>query len=165
MKKLLFITLITLITLTFLGNVNAQNGVFNGGINVGLPTGDADNSYGVTLEADLYYMIPLADRFAIGASAAYSRFFGRELLNTDIADASFLPLSAAIRYSFSPKFVFGANLGYALALNDGIDGGFYYKPIFGYSINEYTQISISYSDISSNGINFSNASLGVLFRL
>ncbi|QOD61535.1 hypothetical protein H9I45_03535 [Polaribacter haliotis] len=165
MKKVLFIAFLVIASL---GKINAQQGVLNGGVNFGLPNSVADNFYGVTLGAELNYMLPVSEKIGLGPSVEYNHFFGRETAGvnkTSIPDESFLPLSAALRFRVLPKFVLGANLGYAVAFSDGLDGGFYYKPIIGYQTNEDLQFNISYSNIATNGIDFSNVNIGVMFRL
>ncbi|WP_439129656.1 hypothetical protein [Polaribacter sp.] len=161
MKKILFIAILTIVSL---GNLNAQESIFSGGLNIGLPTGNLENSYDAVLGAELYYMLPAARRVAIGPAVEYTHFLGKETDIVNISDASFLPISGAIRFSVTPKFLVGTNLGYALGLSDGLDGGFYYKPMIGYNITNNSQLNITYSSINSN-IDMTNLSLGVLFRL
>jgi len=162
MKKVLFIVFLAIAGVS---NVNAQEGVLNGGFNLGLPTGDVSETYTFVLGAELNYMFPVADGFTLGPSVQYSHFFGDEVGGFEISDASFLPISGAARFNVSEKFVVGANLGYAIGIDEGNDGGFYYRPVVGYKIGETTQLNISYSGISMDGGTFSNVSLGVMFGI
>ena len=162
MKKILFVAFLAI---AGLGTINAQQGVLNGGFNVGLPTGDSDDGYSFVLGGELNYMYPVADGFTLGPSVQYTHFFGKEFQGFDVPDASFLPLSAAARFNVSEKFVVGANLGYALGLSDGLDGGFYYRPLVGYKIGDTTQLNLSFSGISMDGATASNVSLGVMFGI
>ncbi len=151
-------------------SVNAQEGVLNGGLNIGIPTGDANDFYGLTLGAELNYMFPVAEGFTLGPSVQYSHFFGKDVdvfggESIEVSDASFLPISGAARFNVSEKFILGANLGYAIGLSDDLDGGFYYRPVVGYKIGNTTQLNLSYSGITNDGIDVNNISLGVMFGI
>ncbi|TXD49107.1 transporter [Polaribacter sp. IC073] len=167
MKKVFFIAFLAIASL---GELSAQEGVLNGGFNIGAPTGDTADLSNLTLGAELNYMYPVAAGFTLGPSIQYNHFFGKDVDvigggTFEVSDASFLPISGAARFNVSDKFVVGANLGYAVGLDDNYDGGFYYRPIVGYKIGEKTQLNVSYSGISNDGTNFSNVSLGVMFGL
>ena len=166
MKKVLLVAFVAIMGVS---TINAQEGVLNGGVNVGIPTGDANDFYGAALGAELNYMFPVADGFTLGPSVQYSHFFGKDIdtaLGTvEVSDASYLPISGAARFNVSEKFVVGANLGYAVGLSEDLDGGFYYRPVVGYKIGGTTQLNVSYSGISNDGLEMNNVSLGVMFGL
>ena len=166
MKKVLLVAFVAIMGVS---TINAQEGVLNGGVNVGIPTGDANDFYGAALGAELNYMFPVADGFTLGPSVQYSHFFGKDIdtaLGTvEVSDASYLPISGAARFNVSEKFVVGANLGYAVGLSEDLDGGFYYRPVVGYKIGDTTQLNISYSGISNDVLDMNNVSLGVMFGL
>ena len=163
MKKLLVVAFMSIATL---GSINAQEGVLNGGFNIGLPTGDYSDISSLTIGAELNYMFPVSEGFTLGPSIQYSHFFGKEFNGVDIDDSSFLPISAAARFNISPMFVLGANLGYAVGLSpDGNEGGFYYRPVLGYKIGETTQLNLSYAGISRDGASADNISIGVMFGI
>ena len=166
MKKVLLVAFVAIMGVS---TINAQEGVLNGGLNVGIPTGDANDFYGAALGAELNYMFPVADGFTLGPSVQYSHFFGKDIdtaLGTvEVSDASYLPISGAARFNVSDKFVVGANLGYAVGLSEDLDGGFYYRPVVGYKIGDTTQLNISYSGISNDVLDMNNVSLGVMFGL
>ncbi|WP_343330120.1 hypothetical protein [Polaribacter staleyi] len=167
MKKLMVVAFLAIMSVS---SVNAQEGVLNGGLNIGIPTGDANDFYGLTLGAELNYMFPVAEGFTLGPSVQYSHFFGKDIdvfggESIEVSDASFLPISGAARFNVSEKFILGANLGYAIGLSDGLDGGFYYRPVVGYKIGDTTQLNLSYSGITNDGIDVNNISLGVMFGI
>ncbi|WP_218599366.1 transporter [Polaribacter sp. NJDZ03] len=166
MKKVLLVAFVAIMGVS---TINAQEGVLNGGVNVGIPTGDANDFYGAALGAELNYMFPVADGFTLGPSVQYAHFFGKDIdtaLGTvEVSDASYLPISGAARFNVSDKFVVGANLGYAVGLSEDLDGGFYYRPVVGYKIGNTTQLNVSYSGISNDGLEMNNVSLGVMFGL
>ncbi|MCL7764198.1 hypothetical protein MPF19_12285 [Polaribacter sp. Z014] len=167
MKKLLLVAFVAIMGVS---SINAQEGILNGGVNVGIPTGDANDFYGLTLGAELNYMFPISEGFTFGPSVQYSHFFGKDIdvigvSSIEVSDASFLPISGAARFNVSEKFVVGANLGYAVGLSDGLDGGFYYRPLVGYKVGDSTQLNVSYSGITNDGIDVNNISLGVMFGI
>ena len=161
MKKVL---LIAIFAICGLGTVNAQEGNFNAGINLGLPTGDADAGYTFVLGAEVNYLFTVSEGFEVGPSVSFVNYFGDEILGITIDSASFLPIAAAARYDASEKFVVGADLGYGIGISpDGNDGGFYYRPMVGYNLNEKITLQASYSGVSVNGGTFSNFGVGAMF--
>jgi hypothetical protein len=147
--------------------VNAQE--FKGGINLGLPIGDAGDAYTFNITADLNYLWDVADNFKAGIATGLSYNFGDsidlgEFGSFDIEDALFLPIAGAARYSFSDDFAIGADIGYAIGLApSGNDGGFYYAPRLQYSISDSLDIVAAYRGTSIDGGSFDVITLGVEF--
>ncbi|MGF1555317.1 outer membrane beta-barrel protein [Paucihalobacter sp.] len=140
--------------------VNAQE--FKGGINLGLPIGDAGDAYTFNISADLSYLWDVAESFKAGAATGYSHSF----LDSDFeGDAfSFIPIAAAARYSFSDDFAVGADLGYGLGISpSGNDGGFYYAPRLQYSFTESLALVAAYRGVSLDGGSFDLITLGLEF--
>lgn len=166
MKKVFFIMFFAIASFS---TMNAQKGVLNAGFNVGLPTADANDVSNITLGAELNYMFFVSKSFTLGPSVEYTHFFGKdyEVLGTTIkgSDITYLPVSGAARFNISDSFIMGANVGYAIGLNEGNDGGFYYKPIIGYKLGESSQLNFSYSGFPTAAATFSNISLGIVFGL
>lgn len=155
MKKLfLFVALVT-----FSLTAQAQ---FSLGANFGLPTGDAEPVTTFAISAEANYMFESDSDLSFGLSASYLTFLGDD----PFPDWSFLPLAGAVRYPISDSFSLGADIGYAIGLDPtGNDGGFYYRPVLGYSLGESTTLNLSYSSISVNGATISNFGLGIMFGL
>lgn len=42
----------------------------------------------------------------------------------------------------------GLDLGYAIGINDGNDGGVYFKPMFGYNITDMIQLNAAFRGVS-----------------
>jgi hypothetical protein len=158
MKKLFFTAIIAVFSMT---SMNAQ-GTFSAGVNLGLPVGDAGDVFTFAVGLDLNYMFEVADSFDAGIATGYSQAF----LDSDFTgdDFQFAPIAAAGRYSVSEEFVLGADLGYAIGINDGNDGGFYYRPMVGYNISEKMMINASYVGISLDLVNYSSINVGVMFN-
>jgi len=159
MKKLLFITL----AIFGLASVNAQG--FKLGANVGIPTGDASDYSSFSIGLDVNFLWEVSDSFDAGLVTGFSHNFIKEDWDSFIDDVQFLPIGAAGRYNLSEDFKIGADLGYAIGINDGNDGGFYYRPMIGYDISPRVELNLSYSGVVNDGDTWSNISLGIMFGL
>ena len=162
MKKLLLI-----ISLVFVGwSAQAQN-EFIGSAEVGLPIGDASDITTFNLGIQLGYLFEVAEEVQVGPKIGYSHSFGDDvdtIIGTfEVDDIQFLPIAAHGRYNFSDTFLFGLDLGYAVGLNDGNDGGFYYSPHFAYNVAEQVAIFAAFRGISADGGSFDVISLGAEF--
>ena len=164
MKKVLIMAV-----LAFIGfSATAQDGL-KLGAHLGLPVGDAGDLSGFSVGIDAQYLFETAGDFDLGVAAGFTNAFvktlGDDSFSIEIDDIQFLPIAGVARYKASEEFSIGADLGYALGINDGNDGGFYYRPTVGYSISENVEINASYSGISLDGGSWSTINLGVLFSL
>lgn len=168
MKKLVLSIAILLAGLT----VSAQEGQFNAGANIGIPTGDSGDSTSIAYSIEANYLFEVSDAFKVGPSVSYLGYIYKSEIK-DAADAggydldspAFLPIAAAGRFAASEQFTIGLDLGYAVGLNDGNDGGLYYRPLVGYNVSDSAMIQASYSGVSDDGFTASAISLGVVFGL
>ncbi len=162
MKKSLFIVLIVLFSIS---SAFSQSN-FRIGVNAGIPVGDIEEFTTFQLGADVAYLYPVSNLFSVGALAGYSRYFGDDvstpLGNINVDDISFLPIAASARFGFENSLFVAADLGYAVGLDDGNDGGFFYRPKVGYSLGLVAVIA-SFSGISVDGGDVSSVNLGVEF--
>jgi len=160
MKKLVLIVAIAFCGLTA---VNAQT--WKAGVSFGLPAADAADISDFAIGADLYYYFTDIDDFInIGATAGFRNFFGKEVSEGfSVDDAQFLPVAAAGRLKFFDVFSAGVDIGYAFGLTDGLDGGFYFKPVVGWDILDFIEINLGYESIS-DAATWGNFNLGVLFE-
>jgi hypothetical protein len=162
MKKVLILAVLMLGAV----GLHAQEG-FRAGINVALPVGDAADVSGFSLGLDVNYLWEVADSFDVGVAAGFTNAFGKKIdtgIGTvQIEDVQFLPLAAAGRFEASDKIRLGADLGYAIGISDGNDGGFYYRPIVGYGLSDIMELNLSYTGISLDGGTWSTIALGFLF--
>lgn len=163
MKKLLLFSVMAIFGLS---NVNAQS--FNGGIGVGLPTGDADDFLSFAINADLSYTWNVSDSFDAGLATGLIYVFGKDWKdgpNTiKVEDGQYLPLAATGKLKVLDKFFILADLGYTIGINDGNDGGFYYRSGFGYSISDNMNLNLSYTGISQDYWNYNSINLGLGFK-
>ena len=154
MKKLLLLTIFTFFGFT----VAHSQSNWKIGVNAGIPVGDVQDISSFNLGGDIAYLFDVTDVFSVGPLVGYSLFFGEN----DFEDFSFLPLAASGRFSFSEAFFVGADLGYAVGVDDGNDGGFYYRPKLGYNFGKVALIG-SYSgiEVTDDGGTFGSVNLGI----
>lgn len=165
MKK--YVLLYLLIFLSAI-SMKAQEG-FRIGIQGGLPSGDFDEAVSLMVGADLGYMWVLGEYFDLGLATGYIHGFGDTFELNSVAserpDVQFLPLAAAFRFWPSRYISLGGNVGQAIGLNDGNDGGFYYRPVFGYLFNQTTEVNISYTGISLDSASWNTISVGLVLTI
>ncbi len=160
MKKL-FILWMALLSF---GLTQAQDSGVKLGVNLGVPVGDASDFTSLSFGVDLGYMAPITERFKAGATVGYLMFTGKDFHGIQIDDFSFLPIAASGQYSITNNLFVGADLGYAVGLApDGVDGGFYYQPKFGYQIDLF-EVYLGYKGISHNGDNLSSINIGFNYK-
>lgn len=161
MKKTILLIAAILLTV---GTSRAQS--LSLGANVGLPTGDASDVTSFQLGGDLSYRFGLAGLVEVGPMIGYSHFFvdsGTDGINMSDNDWQFIPIAASGRVNIISLRA-GLDLGYAMGLNNGNDGGLYYRPSVGFNILMLGLI-VSYQAIDADGGNFSSINLGVEFDL
>ncbi|WP_422104267.1 outer membrane beta-barrel protein [Winogradskyella sp.] len=164
MRKLIFAAFAVLA----FASVSAQ-GQFRAGLSGGLPIGDAGDAATFAIAVDLGYLFEVSDKFDAGVTTGYSHSFGDEIeilgVTVEIDDVQFIPVAASGRFEVAPDFTLGADLGYAIGINDGNDGGFYYSPRVQYSVSEAIDIVAAYRGVSVDGGSWDIISAGVEFGL
>ncbi|NIK93386.1 hypothetical protein GZ212_14580 [Mangrovimonas sp. CR14] len=177
MKKLLFITILSL-----LGYTSTQAQVFKLGANVGIPLGDASDVSNFAVGADFYvYFLEADSFFNIGANVGYRNFFRKDseddytFQSSDFHfdNISYLPVTAAARFTLASTFYAGADVGYAFGLSDNTDGGFFAKPVIGIDIANVIEVFLAYdmytaeyklSEVHGLDYKFSSLNAGVLIE-
>lgn len=159
MKKLLLLPIIAVFAI---GSASAQ-GQFKAGVNAGLPVGDSGDFATFAIAVDLGYLFEISDDFQVGPTVGFSNSFLDSDFDGD--NIQFLPIAAAGRYDVSEQFTLGADLGYAVGINDGNDGGFYYAPRVQYGISETLDLVLAYRSANRDGGSFDILTLGVEFGL
>ena len=154
MKKVLMLCGVMLMAI---GSISAQ-GDWRLGVNAGIPVGEVDDLANFQFGADISYMYGVANIVGVGAMVGYSQFFADNDL--DVGDAQFLPIAASGRIGFPRGFYVGADLGYAIGLSDGNDGGIYYRPKVGFNLFGLALIA-SYSGVNTDGVSFNSVNLGL----
>lgn len=159
MKKLFLLSIIAVFSI---GSMNAQ-GQLNGAISAGIPTGDASDFASFALALDLNYLLEISEDFSAGPSVGYNSLFLKSDYEGD--NVSFLPIAAAGRLNVSEKLALGADVGYAVGLNEGNDGGFYYSPSILYTLTEIINIMLAYNAFNENGFTLGQITLGIVIAL
>ncbi|MCX7547685.1 hypothetical protein OS188_06955 [Xanthomarina sp. F1114] len=169
MKKLFLTAAIAVFGFSIM---SAQGG-FKLGANFALPVGDAGDFSSFSIGLDAAYLVEVSEKFEVGAATGFSNAFGKTetvtilgyTVEADYDDVQFIPVAAAARFKATEALYIGVDLGYAIGINDGNDGGFYYRPRVGYSFTDMIGANISYSGVSVDGGNWSTIGLGIEFTL
>ena len=145
----------------------AQDTGFNGGAHFGLPLGDVKDAFSMNIGLDASYLFEVSDQFKAGFGTGYDLWLGKtetiSLLGSTFEfeneNASFIPVYGTAKYNLSENFFLGANLGYAIGVSEGNDGGFLYEPKVGATFNQFDVYGF-YKGISMDGGSFSSVGLG-----
>lgn len=157
MKKL-----VVLFAFALFGYTATAQGVFKIGATAGIAVSDAGDVADWALGVDAYYMIEKEDAVInFGPTVGFRNFF----MSVDgVDDAQFLPIAGAARLKLFGILTGGADLGYAVGINDGNDGGFYYRPVVGIDIADTIELNVSFESISNDGVTWGNLNAGILFE-
>jgi len=163
MKKFFIVLIISF----FSTGIYAQEG-FKLGIQAGLPFNDYNEAVSVVLGADFSYMYPLGEVVDVGPAIGYIHGFAETFQTTIIREeqkaVQFMPLSAGVRFWTSNYFSFGGNVGYAVGINDGNEGGLYYRPTLAYLMSSSVEVNVSYTGIDINETSWTTLTLGIVFN-
>ncbi|MGY0392280.1 hypothetical protein ACW5R3_06985 [Bizionia sp. KMM 8389] len=158
-----------LVALMFGAFTYAQAG-FNLGASIGFPVNDSqyDFTFGFTVDAN--YLFEVNQGIAVGLASGYghgfgdSYYFGPLVGDVDVEDYQYVPVAVAGRVNLNSRLVGGVDLGYAIAVSDIDDGGFYFRPMLGFNVNERLQLNVNYVGISDYYY-WSTVNLGISVNL
>ena len=143
----------------------AQTTDWKAAVHAGVPVGDAADFSDFTIGADVTYLMGIAGILEAGPMIGYSHFFGSSGSQGDVewevSDISFIPIAASGRVDL-PGFFAGLDLGYAIGVNDGNQGGLYYRPKIGFGFFGLNVIG-SYQAVTRDGGSVSAVTAGVEF--
>lgn len=140
MKKTIIAMAVLFITAI---HVQAQGG-FNLGAYVGIPVADGGDVANLALGFDANYLFEISEKFSVGPTTGFSHSFGEN--NFDAFQ--FIPIAAAGRFNINDMFTAGIDLGYAIGINDGNNGGVYFRPTFAYNVTDRIQVNASYIGVA-----------------
>ena len=143
----------------------AQQG-FKIGLHGGLPVNqEANDAVSLVAGADFGFMYALGKLADAGLMTGFINGFPEKFDSggADLPNVQFVPLAVSFRIWPSSSFSFGADVGYALGINEGNDGGLYYKPIIAYMTGARTEINLSYTGIANDELPWSTVQLGFLY--
>ena len=165
MKKTIFFAALFVMGML---TTTAQN-EFRAGLSGGIPIGDAGDFATFAIAVDLGYLFEISDSFDAGVATGYSNSFGDEItiagVTVELDNVQFIPVAASGRFEVAPNFTLGADVGYAIGINDGNDGGFYYSPRLRYHFTERLAVEAAYRSILIDDYDASSVSAGVIFVL
>ena len=160
---------ITSISLAQVQDVAKGTHNFGVGLNAGVTIGDFEDSYSSNIGLDLFYLYGVSERFFVGGTTGFANYFGEDvniagLGEVDLDDAQFIPVAGSIRFSPFSNFLVGADVGYALGVNDGNDGGFYASPRATYMFNGKLPLFAGYRLIDLDGESLGSIQFGIGYR-
>ncbi len=171
MKKTIT-TSIFLLIMILAGQAQVDRSSFKVGLLAGIPVGDASEISNFSLGLDVNYHWGVSKLLDVGLATGFLNSFGETIsgtpefpsLNGEFEDFQVIPLAASVRVYPTYEFKFGADAGYAIGINDGNEGGFYYRPIVGYNITGNTEVNVSYTAVAlEDNFTFSSVMAGILF--
>jgi hypothetical protein len=147
--------------LTMTCYMSVAQGTFKIGLVGGIATDDANTFSDFALGIDTYYMFNKKRALLnIGPTVGFRNYFAS---GTDLDDIQFLPLGAAARIRILGISA-GLDGGYAIGLNDNLDGGFYWRPILAFSIIRLFELNFSY-EVVYDELNWANFNMGFLIQI
>lgn len=171
-KNILFLCIVfSAISLQAQRNVDRTN--FRAGVNGGLVLGDFAEAYNFGLGVDAYHHWGVSKLLDVGVTAGFFNAFGSEesievnggFIETEFANIQYIPVGASLRLypGKNVGFKFGGDFGYAVGINEGNEGAFYYRPSLGIDLNGgISELNISYFAVNDD-VTFSSVLLGYLF--
>jgi len=170
-KKTFVLVVITLVAVSFSSmaqRVDRTN--FKAGIHAGVPFGDISDFSNFEIGLDIGYHWGVSELIDAGISTGFMNAFinndtvdfGPFEVDGDFPNIQYIPVAGAFRIYPTYDFKLGADVGYAVGINDGNTGGLYIRPMVGVNISSNTELNISYVKISDD-YDFSMMALGILF--
>jgi len=139
MKK---ITLSVFMSLLTFFSLKAQSN-FEIGVIFGTTINEVYGSRSGNIGGGVAYYFQPVDNLRVGPLVLFDHFSSNDSYGID---ASFLDIAASAKYNFIPALFGGLDLGYAVALEEGYNGGFMARPRFGWS-TRLTDLYIAYKGI------------------
>lgn len=158
---------IVLLTLCFFGlSSSAQEG-FKIGAHGGIPLGEFNDLVGLVVGAEIGYMWAPNKIFDLGIKTGivhgFPETFRDEVIREKLPSVDFLPAAISVRVWPGKSFSFGGDVGYAIGLSDGNEGGLYYRPQIGFQVGAGSEINFSYSAIQNDPDTWSTVTVGFVY--
>ncbi|NNE03272.1 MAG: hypothetical protein HKN52_08900 [Eudoraea sp.] len=158
-------TLLAFVSIFFCTGLFAQEGI-KLGIHGSFPFNDFSDAVVLSAGVDVGYMHALGEGVDAGIMTGFINGFPDTFDGAvDLPNVQFLPLAASVRIWPSNSLSFGGDVGQALGINEGNDGGLYYRPTIGYLFGTNTEINFSYTGIKLDGATWSTVNVGVLHTI
>ena len=169
MRVFLFVIIFVITSLSLQAQyVDRTN--FRAGIHGGVVVGDFSEAYSFVLGLDIYHHWGVSKMIDVGIGTGFTNAFG-ETPASDLGvpienkfdNAQFLPVAGSLRIYPTRGFKIGGDIGYALGINKGNDGGFYYKPSIGIDMSGGTkEFNISYFAVNGETTTYASVLAGFL---
>lgn len=145
---------------------SSQEG-FKIGAHGGIPIGDFNDKIGVVIGGDIGYMWAPNKIFDLGVKAGivhgFAERFRAETVSVKLPSMQFAPVAASVRIWAAKSFSFGGDVGQAFGLNEGNEGGFYYRPQIGFQTGAQSELNFSYTAIDQGEDTWSTVTFGFLY--
>jgi len=145
---------------------SSQEG-FKIGAHGGIPLGNFNDKIGVVIGADIGYMWAPNKVFDLGLKAGivhgFAERFRAETVSVKLPSMQFAPVAASIRIWPAKSFSFGGDVGQAFGLNEGNEGGFYYRPQIGFQTGQQSELNFSYTVIDQGDEQWTTVTLGFVY--
>ncbi|UWX53978.1 hypothetical protein NYZ99_12925 [Maribacter litopenaei] len=137
----------------------------------GIVVGDYSEAYSLNLGLDMYHHWGVSREIDLGLTTGFMNAFGEKQtistggvsVETEFDNIQFIPAGASVRIYPTSGFKFGGDVGYAIGINKGNEGGFYYRPSLGIDLSGgSSELNISYLAVSDD-VTFGSVLLGYLF--
>ena len=129
---------------------------------LGIPGSDAGDVSDIVAGVDAYYMFNDSDAFIqLGSTAGFRNY----IIDIDgVDDALFVPLAGAARIKILGLLRGGVDVGYAVGVTDGLDGGCYFRPVVGLiKLLNILEVNLSYETVT-DAATWSNINVGALIK-
>lgn len=148
-------------------SISAQEG-FKIGAQAGLPIGDYNDSISIVAGLDVGYMWAPNKLLDLGIKSGIVHGFAEtyrfeQTASIKLPSRQFVPIAASVRIWPSRSFSFGGDVGQALGLNDGNEGGFYYRPQFGFQMGAQSEVNFSYTAVKGDDATWTTLTLGFVY--
>ena len=166
MDRILKILVLVLFFTLSCATVSAQEG-FKIGAHGGIPLGDLNDQIGIVIGADIGYLWAPNKIFDLGIKAGilhgFPETFKAETVRVKLPSVQFAPIAVSLRIWPAKSFSIGGDVGHAIGLNKGNDGGFYYRPQIGFQVGPQSEINVSYSAIDLGEATWSTVTVGYVY--
>ncbi|MEO6583330.1 MAG: outer membrane beta-barrel protein [Ferruginibacter sp.] len=160
MKKLIIISLITVISLQSFAQDGGNQGFrIGGGLTVAIPASKNLKAYSVGVGLDLLAQYGITSQFALTGDVGYTTIFAK---NKDNDAFNVIPIRGGIRFYPSDKFYLGGKAGVGILTGNGSSSsGFAYAVGGGFKMDDKLDIGLNYESVTKKILN-TNYSFGYL---
>lgn len=161
----------------------AQSGL-NMGFSIGFPYENYEGyEYSFAFNGDINYLFEVSSAFDLGLASGYGHAIGSSTnyfypnlgisRRLEIPDYQYVPVALAGRIHANSRLTLGGDIGYAISVSSAKDvyfgdyytGGFYWRPMVGFNLNNRIQLNANYIGISDDYFYYSAFNLGFMINL